>query len=196
MDLAPKEDKSGAGISIELLRFTRVIVGVKDESAAIELLEENDARGRDAFWRGGGERHGLGLLDMLVEDGVLEPALELSERAGVDSVGRQLVLGDVLDVREDLDFVGQDGDVHERNLARAYMRQLPTPAFARHAPFHIRPHHLLQENFRRCPSKARRRIHNCRRQENVSLCEHPFPAFMLHPHAFLPREAAWCLKGE
>jgi len=109
MDLTPEEDKSGAGISIELLRFTRVIVGVKDESAAIELLEENDARGWDAFWRGGGERHGLGLLDMLADDGVLKPALKLPERAGVDCLGRQLVLGDVLDVREHLDFVGQDG---------------------------------------------------------------------------------------
>ena len=84
MDLAPVEDESGARISIELLRFTRVIVGEKDESAVIELLEEDDAGRRDAVWGGGGKGHGLGLLNMFAGDGVLEPALELPEGVDVD----------------------------------------------------------------------------------------------------------------
>src|SRR6266550_695800 len=48
------------------------------------------------------------------------------------------------------------------------------PAFLLlHASFHLRPHNLLQENFRRCPSKTRRRFHYCCVQKNVSLREHP-----------------------
>src|SRR6266550_6229714 len=120
MDLTPVEDESCARISIELVRFTRVIVGVKDESAVIELLEEDNAGRWNAFWGGGGKSHGLWLVNVVVDDGVFEPVFELPERVFIDVMRRKLFMGDVLDVRENFDFVLGDGDVH------VYIRQLPT----------------------------------------------------------------------
>jgi len=80
MNLTPVEDECGARVGIKLLGFARVIVGVKDKAAMIELLEKDDASGGDAVRGGGGKGHDFGLLDALADDRFLEPFLKLLKR--------------------------------------------------------------------------------------------------------------------
>lgn len=103
VDLAPVEGEGGARVLCELARLARGVVGVEDEAAVVELLEEDDAGGGDARGGRGGEGHGLGLVDLALHG--REPGAELVERARGDGGGGEVVGGDVLLVCEDLDLV-------------------------------------------------------------------------------------------
>jgi hypothetical protein len=107
--LAPVEHEGAVGVRGELLALAGGVVGVEEEAAGVEGLEEDDAGGGEACGGGGGEGHGLGLGDG-VGDGFGEPEVELVERGGEDAARGQSIGGIVLGVWEDVDGGGCLGD--------------------------------------------------------------------------------------
>ncbi len=81
----PRKQQGNTGVFGEIAALAALVVGVKNEAASVEALEQNRARGRTALSRRGGERHGVGLGD-LGGLGLLKPFFKLAE-----GVARQIL---------------------------------------------------------------------------------------------------------
>jgi len=75
----PEEADGGAVVFGEFLAFAALVVGVEVEAAVVEAFEEDDAGGGDAALADGGEGHGVGFGELMLE-GVVQPVVEEDER--------------------------------------------------------------------------------------------------------------------
>src|SRR5215210_8594082 len=76
LQLAPVEEQGARGIGFKLAGLASLVVGVEDETAPVVALQEYGAGGGTAFTCGGGQYHGVRLVEVRV-DYVLEPLVEL-----------------------------------------------------------------------------------------------------------------------
>ena len=97
-----KKVRAACGCAASCVPLAALVVGVEDEAALVERLEQHDARRRAALRVDRGERHGRGLRHLRLER-LGEPGVELLEGVGVD-VGLVEALEGVV--------LAQVGDVH------------------------------------------------------------------------------------
>ena len=74
----PEEADGGAVVFGEFLAFAALVVGVEVEATVVEAFEEDDAGGGDAALADGGEGHGVGFGELMLE-GVVQPVVEEDE---------------------------------------------------------------------------------------------------------------------
>ena len=77
----PPEEERRLGVAAQLHRLAAFQIGVEDEPAGIEVLEQHHAQRGLAVRSDRGQGHGVGLVD-LPGQGVVEPAPELRQRVG------------------------------------------------------------------------------------------------------------------
>jgi hypothetical protein len=73
--------QGGEGMGIEFAALATGVVGVPDDAAGIEALDQHDPCGWPAVGADRGDRHGIGLRQLLGQ-GFVEPATELGQRVG------------------------------------------------------------------------------------------------------------------
>ena len=79
LQLVPEEGDGHVRVFGHLPPFATLIVGVKDEAAAHDLLEQDRADARPTVWCGRGHDHGGGFVDLRFE-GLIEPLIHHFER--------------------------------------------------------------------------------------------------------------------
>ena len=105
-ELHPIKDQRRVWICLELAAFLAVVVRKKSEAAFIEPLEQNDADGRFAVGRGGGQAHRVHVANVRGERGC-EPGAELLERIGMKIGPAQSVSGV---------FIAQSGEIRRHRV--------------------------------------------------------------------------------
>lgn len=116
----PVEDEGGTGVRGQFPALAAEVIGEEDEAVRIEAFEQDHAGGRVTIGGGGGEGHGVGLVDAGLQ-GFIEPAAELFDGVGVDRGG---IEGFALILFAD------GGEVHDFILA-GKMRDAPQPTQSR-----------------------------------------------------------------
>src|SRR6185436_15358696 len=105
LEVRPEEQQAGARAPAELLTFAAEVVGIKDESASLDALQQHDACRWSA--RGGhrGEGHRVGQRQLGAQR-IFEPALELTQRIGVGlhfrQPGAHVFLAQIRDVHSEI----------------------------------------------------------------------------------------------
>src|SRR5258706_14489123 len=88
LQIRPEEHRAGGGAGLELASFAAEVVGIEDETAALDALEQDHARRGRAVGAYRGERHFVGQRQLRAQR-VLEPALELADGVRVGLRFRQ-----------------------------------------------------------------------------------------------------------
>ena len=86
VEFLPVKDEGGARVRVEFPALAAEVVGKEDKAMLVETFEEDHAGGRVAIGGGGGEGHGVGLVDACLE-GFVEPEAELFDGVRMDRGG-------------------------------------------------------------------------------------------------------------
>src|SRR6185436_15010103 len=105
LEVRPEEQQAGARAPVELSTFAAEVVGIKDESALLDALQQHDARRRSTRGGHGGEGHRVGQRQLGAQR-IFEPALELTQRIGVGlhfrQPGAHVFLAQIRDVHSEI----------------------------------------------------------------------------------------------
>src|SRR5581483_6418817 len=78
----PEKDERGEGIAGEFLAFTALVIREKDKAASVHPTQQDNARGRFAIQRRGGNRHRI-RFGQILRDCQIVPALKHDERVWI-----------------------------------------------------------------------------------------------------------------